>query len=371
MTSQNRTVYLCYRRDTCQFIADRIYHRLKNANFDVFMEAWYPISRTSEISKRHILACRFFIWLVDSVRRSYWWDSQLNEAREIARYSGRHIIKIPVHQFKDTTISWLNYDGQVIQLIDHSPFTKDEETFNTSIKQLIEEMNQSQINPVIFSSEYRFSETTEPTEQQLKAEGFLNKAHILEHVSESYNKNLDQDILENINQAIAVYPDYADAYYRKAKMYRWHLETEKYRLEALNKAILLQPERAEYYFERSTIYRKLGDIDAKISDMNKSINLCPQLTWYRYSYSATLASNGQVASALSELQIAMEIDAENKRSIELRHYLKRSFLYLRLGDYDKAKSDYEYVLQNRKRSRYGMSESHLQVVRDLLSEHRK
>jgi tetratricopeptide (TPR) repeat protein len=97
---------------------------------------------------------------------------------------------------------------------------------------------------------------------------------------------LYQNALDDLNKAISMKPDYADAYSNRGIVYS-NLNRNELALEDFNKAVQLKPDYADLYNNRGVAYAKLGHYQTAIDDFSKAIDLNPD-------YSDALSKRGVV-----------------------------------------------------------------------------
>lgn len=81
-----------------------------------------------------------------------------------------------------------------------------------------------------------------------------------------------EEAIEATNQAISLYPEYADAYCTRAKAYSAKEENDQ-AIQDLNKAVSLKPNYAEALFQRGTIYQKQNKLDNAKSDIKAACDM--------------------------------------------------------------------------------------------------
>lgn len=97
---------------------------------------------------------------------------------------------------------------------------------------------------------------------------------------------LYQKALDDLNTAIGLKPDYADAYSNRGIVYS-RLNCHQLALEDFNKAVQLNPDFADLYNNRGVAYAKLGNYQSAIDNFSKAIELNPH-------YSDALSKRGIV-----------------------------------------------------------------------------
>jgi tetratricopeptide (TPR) repeat protein len=386
----NKTVYLCYRRDMCAFIALRVFRALVHAGFEVFMDTWKPAPENLHFSLRQITAHAHFIMLktpppVYSERENL---HALNEIMETARYSGRNIIEIMAYNFDDKSINWRNYQpGQKYTLSDDSKLTSPDADFNAFIQKLINDMLEYECDPLITNptegeadlAQYLMLESYQagaPTAQQLEAEAHLNLARTYDKLTYHHRAAFTDKRQLAAKEAFFINPEYADAHYIYALLFRNTDDvTERVHLLLhLDRAIQLAPERAEYYYARAWKQTHINDTSA---DMKQAICLKPAEADIYHHFLAIEYENAQdYLKAEQHFLKAIEINPRRHAShfrrcaefykaqrqfdsainmltlgtdylpVEASLYLLRGQLYHDMGCFDAAADDFTYIIEN-------------------------
>jgi tetratricopeptide (TPR) repeat protein len=89
--------------------------------------------------------------------------------------------------------------------------------------------------------------------------------------------------IEDYNKAIALNPNYAEAYYNRGNAYYFKGQYDR-AIEEFNKAIALNPNDATAYNNRGLAYGKKGHYDRAISDFQRACDMgnekgCKNLQW--------------------------------------------------------------------------------------------
>lgn len=194
----------------------------------------------------------------------------------------------------------------------------------------------------------------------------------------AYQKGMNGDFVDAIvdcNHAIEVSPDYAYAYTIRGRVYRMLGQNEK-ALEDCNRALELNPKDDEAYTARGAVYSNMNDYEKSISDCDRAVELNPTnfLTYYHRGWAYTKLGKYDKAledynaahklapdkggilnsraivylllekydDALLDVNQAMELDPGN-----MDGYCRvRGFIYIKIGQYKNAVSDFSKVLEN-------------------------
>jgi tetratricopeptide (TPR) repeat protein len=188
-----------------------------------------------------------------------------------------------------------------------------------------------------------------------------------------FDRGLYQEAAPRYSEAIRLYPDWAEAYYKRGMCYYWlhdyeeaiadfeeatrldrglagafyglgdtYLALGRYEeaIEDYNEAIRLDPESADPYFGRAAAYYERGWHSEVISDCNSALSLSPG---YREAYRTRgWASNGlgDYEGAIADYSAALDI---NPSYHEI--WCDRGRAYVPLGEYEKAAADYSEAIR--------------------------
>jgi tetratricopeptide (TPR) repeat protein len=156
---------------------------------------------------------------------------------------------------------------------------------------------------------------------------FLNLANI-----HSRKGDFEQAI-SYFNKAIAIVPDYADAYHGRGITYANKGDLDQ-AISDLGKAIELFPDFAEAYHDRAGAYGSKGDIDNAIADLNQAIIIDPDYT-ESYLVRGTMYSNkGDLDGAIADYNKAIALDPYFSDA-----YKSRAEAYYSKQEYDKSWKD--------------------------------
>lgn len=156
---------------------------------------------------------------------------------------------------------------------------------------------------------------------------FLNLANI-----HSRKGNLSQAI-SYYDKAIAIDPDYADAYQGRGITYGNKGDMTQ-AISDLSKAIELFPDFAESYHDRGNIYGSKGDIDKAIGDFNQAIIIDPNYTEAYHDRGIVYGNKGELDQAISDYNKAIAIDPYFSDA-----YKSRAEAYFAKQEYDNSWKD--------------------------------
>ncbi len=146
--------------------------------------------------------------------------------------------------------------------------------------------------------------------------------------------------ISDYDKAIEINPRYAEAYNNRAIAYCDSQKFDK-AISDYTKAIEINPRYTEAYNNRGVAYEKKGQFDKAISDFSIALEINPR---YAEAYNnrgiAYAKGKGQYEKALSDFLKAIEINPVNADI-----YDNRGITYERLGDKEKACSDWKKACQ--------------------------
>lgn len=170
---------------------------------------------------------------------------------------------------------------------------------------------------------------------QIRAESYTNAG-----LQDVFNHNYE-DALHDYTQAIEIRPDYADAYFHRAYVYRdtGHLDQA---IADYTQAIKNKPEYAEAYFERANVYSRNVDDNKAIEDYTTAIKLKPDY-WNAYlNRGFTYESNGKFDEAINDYN---QIISSSSDQFKANAYLRRGSAYLSMKDRDRAAADFQKAIE--------------------------
>jgi len=139
-------------------------------------------------------------------------------------------------------------------------------------------------------------------------------------------------------------------------------------IDDINRAIRLDPNDADAYLLRGAMYYNKGDNDRTIADCTEAIRLDPNFARAYVSRGLTYARKGDYDRAIADYTQAIRIDPNNARS-----YRNRGLAYDIKDDMDKAIADYTQVIRlapnfagtyNRRGSAYANKQDYNRAIAD-------
>jgi tetratricopeptide (TPR) repeat protein len=145
---------------------------------------------------------------------------------------------------------------------------------------------------------------------------------------------------EDIEKAIALAPDDAEAYFTRAEMYRYTAARREQVIVDYGKAFGLNPGYAEAYYGQGTLLFDT-DFDRAIADYTRIIEMKPD-----WQYGSAYRARAVAYAAKGDDRLALADRTEVVRMKPGRDaYVDRGFVYLRLTDYDAAAADFKKALE--------------------------
>lgn len=180
--------------------------------------------------------------------------------------------------------------------------------------------------------------------QGLKAVDWYNKALSLLNLN-SGELIESKKVIEYLNNAIKLQPDYADAYINRGSAY---IILGQYQLAIadINQAMRLKPDDAYYlYYNRATAYSALGLYQRAIEDYNEALRQKPDDILDGSAY----RGRGSAYAILGQYQLAIE---DYSKAIRFRPdhataYYNRGTAYSKLDRHQSAIEDYSEAIRLR------------------------
>ncbi len=168
---------------------------------------------------------------------------------------------------------------------------------------------------------------------KLEAWEILNKGVSL------YSLGKHENGLACYDKAIAINPEYADAYYSRGNAY-YDKESLEQAIADYSKAIEINPVYLKAYYNRGVFYYKKGNLVQAISDYNKAIAINPEYADAYYSRGKAYYDKGNLAQAVSDYSRVIEINP-----VYPKVYCNRGSVYYDKGDLELAISDYNKAIE--------------------------
>ena len=202
-----------------------------------------------------------------------------------------------------------------------------------------------ELNPLI---QYSFDsfELLEPGEGEADADFYVDQGMTFLSMGET------EKAIEAFSEAIALNPEEAEAYRRRAGAYSSQDDYDG-ALADIDKAIELDPENAELYHNRGFYYWMQSDFDSALTNLDKAIELDDQSDGAYNMRALVYAIRDEYENALADVNRALELRQVGSGDADLLD--TRGFIYIKSGDYEKAKADFEAIFDQ------GLSFSYAQL----------
>jgi len=163
----------------------------------------------------------------------------------------------------------------------------------------------------------------------LTAVDWVDKAHALWDRNNSKFTDLGK-VMEYLNEAIRLNPNYADAYGDRGAAYA-DLGQYQLAIEDYNKAIRLQPDDVFAYNNRGIAYADLGQYQLAIEDYNKAIRLKPDHAKPYYNRGITYNKINQYQLAIEDFNKVIRLKPDHAMA-----YFYQGHAYVPLARYQEA-----------------------------------
>lgn len=157
---------------------------------------------------------------------------------------------------------------------------------------------------------------------------------------ENYRNNEDREHLTTaddlVNKAIAIDPDYVDAYVEKTMIHRWLHDYDSILIDA-DKILEIDPHSPHGYVAKGRYYSLIGQTDLALEYLSKGLELSPNndLTHSALAWTYLNQKNDPV-KALQHFKKHLSLHGGNNPQA----YRNLAFVYSRIGDYENAEKSF-------------------------------
>jgi formylglycine-generating enzyme required for sulfatase activity/tetratricopeptide (TPR) repeat protein len=144
--------------------------------------------------------------------------------------------------------------------------------------------------------------------------------------------------LADYDQAIALRPDYADAYNNRGSV-RSEQGDLAGALADCDQAVALKPDDALVYYNRALVRRKQGDLASALADYDQAIALKPDYVSAYYSRAMVRTDQGDLAGALADYDQVIALKPDDATA-----YSNRGGVRHEQGDLAGALADYDQAI---------------------------
>ena len=170
---------------------------------------------------------------------------------------------------------------------------------------------------------------------------YVNRAAAYLHLESDDRARDAKEALRDCESALALDPDYYEAYFARA--------LARDRLGELDKSLedyshLLEkfpgnPQNKETLANRGTVYNKLGQNDKELQDYNAALALDPTHHGARFNRGAAFMDLGEYDKAIADFTRLIELRPDDAPA-----YGQRGLAYMRMREYKKAMADIDKAL---------------------------
>ncbi len=202
-------------------------------------------------------------------------------------------------------------------------------------------------NGINFTAEDYFYFAYNSDDNNYKLENYTKAIALDPNFSNAYNNRSNvyanmgniQEALNDLNKAITLNPKSSVAYYNRGKIYS---DSEKYKeaIKDCNKGIELDPNYMLAYFNRGVTYHKIGRHQEAIADFSKAIQLDPTYSDSYYNKGTVYSELGKYNEAIKEYTNAIQYNSNY-----INAYYNRGLCYSNLGMYDETIKDNSKILE--------------------------
>jgi tetratricopeptide (TPR) repeat protein len=147
-------------------------------------------------------------------------------------------------------------------------------------------------------------------------------------------QNDTENALDDLNNALVAFPDYADAYLRRGQIHLFNEDWED-ALSDYDKLIELAPNFVGGYAGRAVIHTQLGDAEAALADYDQLLELEPEDALSYYRRGSLRHDLEDYTGALVDLDEAIRLQPNQSG-----FYLLRASIHQSLGNTVQAAADY-------------------------------
>jgi tetratricopeptide (TPR) repeat protein len=338
MSNTTHAVYLTYRRDIAAIPARAIYHALRAADLDVFMDLDSVLDERTKALISAQIAARPYCLLIAThgslercIETGDWLRYQLEAAQQA------HTQMIVLHPLEFPFAQAARMLGSLLAGAIAFPITY--ESLPADMTRLrLTHLKPRPVRPAPESDPRLLAEwqarlaVLPPVDSaQIAAQKLFERAF-------TRPQGDWQSRIEDYTAALAHYPEFASAYARRGAN-REILDDLHGAMDDFDTAIRLNPLHEVAYVNRGILFAKLGDLHSALLDLNEALRLNPTLTLAYYHRALAHASRGDYESALADLNIAIQFEPR------AMFYFQRGLAYSAKGDDANALADYTEALR--------------------------
>lgn len=144
--------------------------------------------------------------------------------------------------------------------------------------------------------------------------------------------------IEELNQAIALDPQFAEAYYRRGSAYEWVGEHDK-AIADLTQAVTLDPHLAEAYFVRGLAYEWTEGYEKAIAEFSQAVTLDPQFAEAYYQRGKAYVGTREHDKAIADLNQVIALAPQFAEA-----YYARGMAFMWTEAFEEAIADFSQAI---------------------------
>ena len=148
--------------------------------------------------------------------------------------------------------------------------------------------------------------------------------------------------IEAFTEALVFDPNQTEAYWRRAGVYRTLSEYDL-AVADMDAAIKIEPDNAVLYKERGFINWHQADFEQALIDLDQALNLDEQYDHALNLRALVYTMQGEPEKALADVNAALDLRSVEAGNADLLD--TRGFIYLKVGDFERAKADFETIFE--------------------------
>lgn len=319
--SDNRSVFISYRRHITPSYARAIYQALQQRGYQVTLEP--PDTPSDEVTMRQIGTCGAVVVLLSQGALEKWpeLDTPVQDEINAAITLERRMISVLLGEF-----AWMVYTdttSNLMNFLPENPHVRMNATrFQAGIDQLHAELMRLPANPSVYplppnmqaegQRRRLLSEQTLPvTARDLQAEDTFEQA-FNGHLLGGTDPQALEKAMRHYTDALSLQPKYAAAHLFRgiAKLVYHSLKSEPLApaMDDFEGAVRLDPDYAEAHFYLGEARQAAGDLHTALKDYSEAIRLVPT---YALAYMRRAAANEgleRIEAAIADLDRVIELD---------------------------------------------------------------
>jgi tetratricopeptide (TPR) repeat protein len=153
-----------------------------------------------------------------------------------------------------------------------------------------------------------------------------------------------------LTESINLDPNLVQAYVNRAWLYHTQDKNEDAYAD-LSRAIELEPDKARHYHGRALLSWVTRDFEAALADIDRAMELQPEQPEYFNQRALIYVFLARYEDALADMQTYQQLNDEELTPAALD---TRGFIYLQMGDFERAKADFDQIFEQDLRFVYAL-----------------